>query len=269
MSRSLLRAAAYLGNRWVLRRKEIVADIPERGLRFRARTADVDGRHLYTYHVLEPDVTSWLERELRFEDDDVVVDVGANIGWYSLVIDRLAPASVAVLAFEPDPENFALLETNLALNGSRRVLAVRAALGESAGTATLYRHGETDLGRHSLLPVNQGEVVSVATVRLDDHWARLGLGARVPRLLKMDIQGYELPALRGATAVLTRCPLLIAEFSPQLMRIGGIDPVALISFLEDAGFNPNRIEATGLVPCGRRELLAADRQLNVAWTRCP
>ena len=267
MSRSLLRSAAYLVNRWGLRRREIVAEIPGRGLRFRVRTADVNGRHLYKYHVLEPEVTSWMERELRFEDDDVAVDVGANIGWYSLLIDRLAPATVPVLAFEPDPENFGLLETNLAVNGSRRVVAVRAALGESAGMATLYRHGESNLGRHSLLPVNQGDVLSVATVRLDDYWTRMGLGERIPRLIKMDIEGYELPALRGATAVLARCPLLVAEFSPELMRAGGIEPAALVSFLEHAGFAPNRIGASGLVPSTRSELLASDRQLNIAWTR--
>jgi FkbM family methyltransferase len=267
MNLAPLRSIAYLANRWILRRQEIVAAIPERGLRFHVRTADVNGRHLYKYHVLEAEVTSWIERSLRFADDDVVVDVGANIGWYSLLIDRLAPNPVAVLAFEPDPGNFALLETNLAINGSRRVHAVRAALGESAGTATLYRHGESNLGRHSLLPVNQGDAVSVATVRLDDYWARLRLGERIPRLIKMDIEGYELPALRGAAGVLARCPLLIAEFSPGLMRAGGIDPAALVSFLESAGLSPHRIGTAGLVPARHDELLSSDQQLNLAWTR--
>jgi FkbM family methyltransferase len=267
MSLRPLRALAYLGNRWILRRREIVAEIPGRNLRFRVRTADVNGRHLYKYHVLEPEVTAWLERELRFSDDDVVIDVGANIGWYSLIIDRLAPASVAVLAFEPDAENFELLEANLAVNGSRRVRAVRAALGESAGTATLYKHGESNLGRHSLLPVNQGSTVSVATVRLDEYWVRHGFGERVPRLIKMDIEGYELPALRGAAAVLSRCPLLVAEFSPGLMKAGGIEPGALVTYLEQAGFRPNRIEYSRLVPIDRDSLLGSDRQQNLAWTR--
>ena len=118
-----LRPANYLLQRWVLRRPFLDATIPEYGLRLRVHTNDVIGRHLYKYRRYEPEVTRLLLATVRLEPGDVVFDVGANIGWYSLVLDRQAPPGVDILAFEPDPDNHALLRENLARNGTRGVTA--------------------------------------------------------------------------------------------------------------------------------------------------
>lgn len=267
MNKSALRSLAYLCNRWILRRSELLAEIPAFQLRFRVRTADVNGRHLYKYGVHEPELTRFLVDTLEVSAGDIILDVGANIGWYSLLVERLAQRAVDIIAFEPDPANFALLEGNLRLNQSRYVTAVPVALSASAGTAALHRYRESNLGRHSLLAVNDGDSVVVPTVSLDEFWQSRGFGDRVPRLIKMDIEGYELIALRGAARVLARCPLLIAEYSPQLMRAGGLDPAELVRLLSDAGFRPHAILPGGLREVDPVTLVGSDQQVNLAWTR--
>jgi FkbM family methyltransferase len=269
MIKAPLRSLAYLCNRWILGRSELLAEIPRFQLRFRVRAADVNGRHLYKYGVHEPEVTRFLVNTLEVSAGDVILDVGANIGWYSLLVERLARHPVDIIAFEPDPANFALLEENLRLNHARYVTAVPAALSVSAGTAALHRYGESNLGRHSLLAVNEGDSVVVPTVSLDAYWQSRGFGDRVPRLIKMDIEGYELIALRGAARVLAHCPLLIAEYSPQLMRTGGLDPAELVRLLSDAGLRPHEILPEGLRAVDAVALVKSDQQLNLAWTRAP
>lgn len=264
---STLRAAAYLVQRWVLRRPFLNAAVPEYGLRLRVHTDDVIGRHLYKYQRYETDVTRTLLRTVRLEPGDVVLDVGANIGWYSLVLARAAPAGVDILAFEPDPDNFALLQANLAANAARCVTPIRAAAGPTANRERLYRYDHGNAGRHSLLPIHGGDSVDVETVRLDDTWDQQGFGDRPLKLIKIDVEGYELAALRGAPQLLARCHWLLGEFSPGFMRRGGVDPADLVSLLTGAGLVPHRIGADGLLPCTAGELLEQERQTNILWSR--
>ncbi|MBL8225713.1 MAG: FkbM family methyltransferase [Chromatiales bacterium] len=264
---STLRAAAYLFQRWVLRRPFLDATIPEHGLRLRVHTDDVIGRHLYKYRRYETEVTRCLLQTVRLQPGDVVLDVGANIGWYSLVLGRAAPPGVDILAFEPDQDNFALLRANLAANGVANVTPVPAAAGPEERRERLYRYDHGNAGRHSLLPIHGGAAVDVDTVRLDDEWDRRGFGDRPLRLIKIDVEGYELAALRGAPRLLGRCQWLLGEFSPGFMRRGGVDPADLVGLLTGAGLVPSRIGAGGLVPCTAAELLRQERQTNILWSR--
>jgi FkbM family methyltransferase len=264
---SPLRGLAYLLHRWVLRSPFLVADIPGSNLRFKVRTRDVNGRHLYKYGRYEPELTAWLRAHLELRDGDVVVDIGANMGWYSLLAERQARGIVDVLAFEPDPDNYALLTENLALNGARRVTPLQLAVSSAPGTVTLHRYRDTNLGRHSVLPINDGESVEVPAVTLDGFWAERGLGERVPRFIKIDVEGYELVALRGARAVLARCPLLLAEYSPNYMRAGGQSPAEFVDYLTGLGFRPHALRGGRLAPVDAATLPAADRHTDLFWRR--
>ncbi|MFQ5635940.1 MAG: FkbM family methyltransferase, partial [Gammaproteobacteria bacterium] len=226
----------------------LVARLPRHDLRFRVRTEDVVGRHIYKYHVHEAELTALLARQLTFEAGDVIVDVGANIGWYSVLLDRLAPNGVDILAFEPDPLNFRLLTENLRLNGARSVLAVRKALADREGVMRLHLHDSSNLGRHSLLELQDGASVDVETTTLHRYWAQQGLGERTPRFIKIDIEGYELQALRGAGDLLARCPAVLCEYSPEYMRRGGMDPADLVDLFVGHGFIAHRVSARGLEP---------------------
>jgi FkbM family methyltransferase len=262
-----LRPASYLVSRWLLRRPFLEAHIPEFDLSLQVHTNDVIGRHLYKYQRYEPEVTRCLSAYVRFEPGDVVLDVGANIGWYSLVIEKITKATLDILAFEPDADNFALLAENIRRNNCRMVTPIQAAAGPDPGQQLLYRYARGNAGRHSLLPIHESTPICVETVRLDEVWQQRGLGNRVLRLIKIDVEGYEFKALQGAGQLLARCQWVLAEYSPGFMRRGGMEPADLVDLLEGHGLFPHQIGARDVQPLSRDALLALERQTNILWAR--
>jgi len=263
-----LRSAAYVVNRFILRRPRLIAKAKHFDLRLQVRTDDVIGRHIYKYGAHEPETTDFLKRTLEIRDGDVLLDVGANIGWYSLVLDRIAgEARADIYAFEPDPENFVLLGENRALNAAQRVHPVQLGVSDRTGTFELHRFGGSNRGRHSMLPIHEGGTIEIRTITLDEFWAHEELGERIPRFLKMDIEGFELAALHGAEGVLARCPFVMLEYSPRYMSAAGIEPSGLLDFMSGQGYTPAVLRDGALAPVTREELLASDRHVDLFWHR--
>ena len=77
---SLLRSLSYLINRWILRRPFLEARVDALNLRFKVKTEDVVGRHIYKYQVHEPVLTQILVNDLKFEPDGILIDIGVNVG---------------------------------------------------------------------------------------------------------------------------------------------------------------------------------------------
>ncbi len=141
-------------------------------------------------------------------DSDVFVDVGANIGLYTLLASRLVGPHGSVHAFEPLEDAFDLLKRNVRLNKMDNVRLNPAALGESAGEAELYVNQESTLT--SLGQTGRGNVLSVKKVpvlTLDEYAAKAGLDTI--DFLKIDVEGFEGHVLRGGRAVLERSASLV------------------------------------------------------------
>ena len=258
----------YVVKRFILRRESLIAPTSHFGLQFHVKTEDVIGRHLYKYGEHDPELTAFLKSTLVFEDGDVVLDIGANVGWYSLLLSRLAGArSIDIFAFEPDPTNFALLHDNIGRNQARHVTAVEHAVADTPGTRPLYQFRESNRGRHSLLAINHGNTVDVETVTVDGFWEAMELGVRVPRFMKIDIEGFELMALRGASRVLERCPKVLLEYAPAYMRAGSLEPSELVDLMLGHGFTPHELRAGRLEPMDAVALRESDRQLDIFWSR--
>jgi FkbM family methyltransferase len=142
----------------------------------------------------------------------VVWDIGANVGFYTVIASRLVGTG-QVIAFEPLPASCAAIEQNLKLNGMTNVEIVGIAVSDEIGAATLNVYGGSTTARLGTresskvgrTPLYQIEVpVSTIDAQLEAFPA--------PALVKMDIEGAEAPALRGATALLTQVkPTLICE----------------------------------------------------------
>ncbi len=263
------RSVSHFLHRWVWRSPWLYADLPEHDLRLKVATSDVVGRHLYKYRRYEPEIAAALATQVKFETDDVVFDIGANLGWYTLLIDRLAAEPCRIYAFEPDPDNFALLRENLALNEARSdITPVNAAAADEAGIMHLTRYPSGNNGRHSLLALHEGERVPVDTLRLDDYCEQQGLSDVPVRLLKIDIEGFEPVALRGAPGLLRRCEWILIEHSPDYMRKAALDPAELVHALVAAGLQPNVPHADGsLEPVTPDAVTARDGQFNLFWHR--
>lgn len=267
-SPSLVRAASYALRRLLAPDGQLVADIPGLGLSFELPVRSGLARHLYKYRSYEPAVGNWMLARFG-SGGGTFLDIGANFGWYSCLFSRLAGEAGRVVAFEPEPRNFELLERNLLRNRCANVTALREGVAERAGELELHLYKASNPGRHSLLPMAGGETVSVPVVTLDERLAALGLGGQPIDLMKIDIEGYELPALRGAAATLSRCMNLVIEYSPDLMRASGIDPGDLVELLASSGMWVSRLDGPEPVPVHARALAKASGQFDLLWQRIP
>lgn len=168
------------------------------------------------------------------------VDVGANIGVYTLLLARLAGPSGRVWAFEPEPENFALLERNVAQNGYGNVECVRKAVSDRSGAAELG-FCEEHRGDHRLFdPDPSHRRVPIETVTLDAFFEP---GARID-VLKMDIEGAEVAALEGMRRVIRDNPgiVVIAEYCPDLIESSGFSCESFPVYWRGLGFDALNID---------------------------
>lgn len=154
--------------------------------------------------------------------DSVVMDVGANIGYYTLLAaGTIDPALGRVYAFEPNVDHFAILQQNLAHHGIDYAFAHQLAVGEREGEVNLYL-SDTNPGDHQVYDSGEGRrIQAVRMVALDDFIAEHGIA---PDLVKIDTQGYDYNVLLGMKDLLARdCPLtLFTEFWPHGNRNAGV-----------------------------------------------
>jgi FkbM family methyltransferase len=162
------------------------------------------------------------------------VDVGANVGDYSLLAARIVGHAGKVLCFEPEPRNRYWLQRAIDLNGYGNIEVYAVALSDRNGQVPLYL-GEI-AGYHSLipgLPERQAGTISVTTRTLDSLLEELGRD-RID-MMKIDVEGAELQVLRGARATLEKNPdiILLLELHPGL----GVNPAEVCNFLRQLGFS--------------------------------
>lgn len=260
----MLRSTALMVQRYLLGRETVLAQARAFGLELRVPVRDTAGAGIFLHGTHAPEVADFLVRRLELEPGELVFDIGASIGWYALLLSRLAPRGVEIHAFEPDPWARGLLQQNLSHNRADDVVVVDAAIGDAAREATLHRYGTR---RRSALGARSADRLPVRMLRLDDYCTQQGLGRRRVGLVKLGVQGFELQALQGARSTLARCRTVLTEFVPQHLREADVHPAGVLDLLVELGFSPAVIEADDLRPVERAELLADGRPHTLAWTR--
>jgi len=191
-----------------------------------------------------------LLRKIAFQGA-VVADVGANIGIYSQFLSRCVSPTGLVHSFEPSPDNFKRLSA--ATHDLSNVRLTQAAVGERSGESKLYVSDKLNVD-HRAYKANGDSRRAVPTdmVALDDYFKP---GQRVD-LIKMDIQGYELHALRGAQRVLqeNRDINLLLEFWPAGLEQAGVGWGELVELLQGLNMNLTLVRTHGLVPFDARDI---------------
>jgi FkbM family methyltransferase len=186
---------------------------------------------------------------------DVVLDIGANIGFYSRLLSRCVGAHGRVYAFEPDAENFGHLRAAVRALGN--VEARQAAVGATEGRLTLFRSPLLNVD-HRTYPIDDyTSKHEVACVAIDSF---LPEGTPV-RFIKMDIQGAEWAALQGMQRTLTdnRNHLrMLMELWPAGLKKAGASASAVVAFLERCGYRVALIEGRRQTPLASQQAAAFD-----------
>lgn len=213
------------------------------GFRIKVNLGDWLGRHVFVMGDYEPG-TARLIRSL-LKPGDFFVDVGANVGFFTLLGARCVGSSGLVISFEPLHEVRGVLEQNIRLNRLSNVIVRAEAGSDSASSMPYYSARPDHLGCSSLRRLDEASAVSeVCTVRLDDV---LPQNRRV-RLLKIDVEGAELRVLEGMRErLVSDRPDIVVEITDSYLRGLGDSEEELIQYLRQMGYLMYLIGEGGLI----------------------
>jgi FkbM family methyltransferase len=141
----------------------------------------------------------------NIKKDEIVVDLGAHIGYYSLMMAKLVGKNGKVFAFEPEPRNLELLYKNIKVNLYKNVKVIPKAVSDIDGECSLFV-GQESFGANKIFKpkktdTQKFEEIKTKTIRLDDYFEELGFLKKIS-FIKMDIEGSEVRALQGMKNIL-------------------------------------------------------------------
>jgi FkbM family methyltransferase len=194
----------------------------------------------------------WTEAALRsvVKPGMTVFEVGANVGFFTLICAEAAGAHGNVIAFEPDPDLARITRDNVELNGFHRTTRVEElAMGAELGRAQFYR-ADRHRGNGSIVSgleqishnaTDTRETIDVAITTLDAYCEASDL---TPQVLKIDAEGAESAILRGAPDLIgSSVPLtIVMEFAPRFVEASGDSARDLLEHLRSLGFALHRID---------------------------
>lgn len=230
--------------------------------------ADPHERQLYYRKTYEPATLSLFDRVLR--PGDTVVDVGANLGLMTLHAALRVGPTGTVVAIEPHPFCFRRLVRNVALNDLGNVRPVQVAAGAVPERRTIYDFPAVNIGRSSLIPASleSKPAGEVSVNRLDTILAEIGIGD--VRLLKIDVEGFELEVLKGAVDTLARQPVICMEVTSALSHgaggtLGAHDLIMSSGLYSSYNFLFGKERASPLVEISDRSRLERQVHDNVVY----
>jgi FkbM family methyltransferase len=195
------------------------------------------------FRVYEKDETCFLQRVCR--RGMTVLDIGANVGYYTAMTAHAVGPEGCVIALEPDPENFDYLTKTIAANHLSNVRTAQLAASDHEGQMMLYisddNRGDNRLYANELATRS----ISVDVVRIDKLLANWGVD--YVNLIKIDVQGAEAWVLRGMRETIRRARklTLLMEFWPDGLRRAGSDPHELLEDLRTLGLELHELTAGG------------------------
>lgn len=244
MSVSRTQAAAFTGMYSLARKSGLLATRPGQWL-------FSHGYFLYKRH-LEDRYHTLAERHPELFRGGHVLDIGANIGYTSLVYAKAIDPAYRVYSFEPEEFNFRLLERLAgSIRAQGRIVPIRAAVGDEDGSIELWRN-RSHPGDHRVVtshfrgtkPVHDS--VPSPILRIDTFVGQQGPSFPV-RFIKVDVQGYELPVCQGMQRTLESNPgaVLALEYAPDAIEDLGFRPADLLDWLAARNFRAHLLGKDG------------------------
>ncbi|MBM3157904.1 MAG: FkbM family methyltransferase [Chloroflexi bacterium] len=202
---------------------------------------EVLGYYLFIHQEYEPFETSLVERITQ--TGMMAVDIGANIGYYTMILSSRVGPKGRVIAFEPDPTNMYLLRRNVRCNDLLNVICEQAAVLGFDGKTTLYL-SNSNFGDHRVFDAqdedrfNKGvprKSLEARAISLDNYLQSIGHQANI---IKMDIQGAEMLALPGMMQALSNPNItFFCEFWPYGLRKANSNPKQYLLSLRELGLD--------------------------------
>ena len=213
------------------------------------------GWNVLMFGSYEPELRRVFESVLR--PGDVAIDVGANVGWHTLLMARCVGPGGSVLAIEPNPSVRMRLERNVEINRLENVRILPFAVSNAECTAEFFAPAARDTGAGDghLVPAGcgNGNIISVDVRTLDGVVSERQL--RGVDLIKLDIEGFEWPAMRGAERTIERFrPVVVFEYNDEYVGRGTGSAREIGDFLGQLGYR--------LYTVGRRT-----RPVQADWPR--
>jgi FkbM family methyltransferase len=201
-------------------------------------TQDLIQSYLYYFGTWEPAISGWVAS--RLQAGDCFLDVGANIGYYTLLASKVVGERGKVVAVEAAPWIYSLLCNNVKINQLANVRTVLAAVGSERGKTRLFSGQAENIGETSTVrktkPDDDGievEVYSLQEILLANEIEKA-------RMIKIDVEGAELLVLRGLAPILEQFPYnveIVMEISPYLMVRPEQSIEELLSIMQMHGFH--------------------------------
>lgn len=205
----------------------------------------IDPRYrIHFPEVYEPAVCAHLRERVR--RGAVCLNLGAHVGVYALCLAEWSGPTGRVYAFEPNPRTRAVLENHVALNERQGwIEVVPLAVGDFSGDATLFTAESVQFSPLSRLGAPNPDVPGATPVRIGIRVTTLDAFCHVrglqPDWIVMDVEGYEVAALRGAAELVRRGRDhlgIVAEMHPNLWEPAGESRAAMERLLADLGLRP-------------------------------
>lgn len=210
------------------------------GAAMEGTTADLIQRYIYYFGVWEPNLTEFIKERLNGHERRVFVDIGANVGYFSLLAGMLLPEG-QVIAIEAFPSIHEKLVANIRLNSVTNVVTVQCAASDKEEELELFHPGPTNEGATTLLP---GRFASANAVRVRARPMSAVLEAdqmRLVRLLKIDVEGAEAKVVRGMKPLLSLLPAdaeIVVEVNPEAHPHTG----EIFETMREHGFNAYHLD---------------------------
>ncbi len=185
----LRRVARFISGRLLPRRAYTVLRGPMKGSRFILGSLSGEGGGASVYFgEMEPEQTAAMAGAIR--PGNVFFDIGANVGYYTVLASRLVGEAGKVVAFEPVPRNIEFLRQHIELNSAANVILKPLAVSDRQGTVRFSLGPDSAMGH-----IGEDGELEVATTTLDDVVSELGL---MPDVMKIDVEGAEREVFLGA-----------------------------------------------------------------------
>jgi FkbM family methyltransferase len=228
-----------------LRPREFTARTVD-GMKVAGNSRDFIQSWIYFFGLTEPNLAHWLRRSLC--PGDTFIDVGAHIGFHTLLASKLVGSSGAVVAIEASPSTYEALQRNLALNRVKNVRAVNIAASDQRGRLKFYRGPNHDLGSSTIYPevAKEGSQLEaeVETAPLTEILSPTEL--KHARVIKIDVEGAEDAVVRGLAPALNTCREdleVVVEIIPKFLSALNLKAEDVFRVFTDSGFNAYELRA--------------------------